>query len=143
MKKSEETKIMFLEQLRKTPIVQIACEKLGVGRATFYRWKQEDGEFAKQVDAAIFDGRLMVNDLAESQLIGAVKDRDMRAIVYWLRNHHSAYKAKLELEGSVQLIQELSDEQKKLVRDALRLANVTLGKFDEASKDDYETDTEL
>lgn len=125
MKKSEETKTLFLEQLRKTPIVQIACEKLGIGRATFYRWKQEDGDFAKQVDAAIFDGRLMVNDLAESQLIGAVKDRDMRAIMYWLKHHHADYKSRLEIEATMNTIHELSDEQKVLVKKAFTLAGIT------------------
>lgn len=125
MKKTDETKALFLEQLKKTPIVQIACEKIGVGRATFYRWKQEDSEFTKQVDAAIFDGRLMVNDLAESQLIGAVKDRDMRAIMYWLKHHHADYKSRLEIEGTVNTIHELSEEQKALIAKAFALADIT------------------
>jgi hypothetical protein len=125
MKKNDKTKTLFLEQLKKTPIVQIACEKLGIGRATLYRWKEEDADFAKQVDAAIFDGRLMVNDLAESQLIGAVKDRDMRAIMYWLKHHHTDYKTRIELEGTVNTVHELSDEQKELVRQAFVLAGIT------------------
>lgn len=139
MKKSEASKMLFLEQLKKTPIVMIACEKLGVGRATFYRWKSEDAGFAKQVEAAIFDGRLMVNDLAESQLIGAVKDRDLRAIMYWLKHHHTDYKTRLELEATVNTIQELSDEQRTLVEEALKLASITLGKYDE-DKDSSTTD---
>ena len=125
MKKNNKTKTLFLEQLKKTPIVQIACEKLGIGRATLYRWKEEDTDFARQVDAAIFDGRLMVNDLAESQLIGAVKDRDMRAIMYWLKHHHTDYKTRIELEGTVNTVHELSDEQKELVRQAFVLAGIT------------------
>lgn len=123
MKKTDQAKELFLEQLKKTPVVQIACEKLGVGRATFYRWKQEDDEFSKKVDEAILDGRLMVNDLAESQLIGAVRDRDMRAIIYWLRHHHVDYRNRLELEGTINTIHELSDEQKTLVAKALALAD--------------------
>jgi len=125
MKKNDATKSLFLEQLKKTPIVQIACEKLSIGRATLYRWKEEDSEFSKQVDAAIFDGRLMVNDLAESQLIGAVKDRDMRAIMYWLKHHHADYKTRIELEGTVSTVHELSNEQKELVRQAFVLAGIT------------------
>lgn len=126
MKKNDEMKSLFLEQLKKTPIVQICCEKLGVGRATFYRWKAEDSEFGKKIHEAIFEGRLMVNDLAESQLIGAVKDQNLSAITYWLRHHHPDYKQKFELEGSIHVIEELNEEQKKLVREALLLANVTL-----------------
>lgn len=131
MRKTDETKALFLEQLKKTPIVQIACEKLGIGRATFYRWKVEDAEFTKQVEAAIFDGRLMVNDLAESQLIGAVRDRDMRAIMYWLKHHHTDYKSRLEIEATVNTIHELSEEQKALIQQALKLAGITLDGYDE------------
>lgn len=126
MKKTDQAKELFLEQLKKTPVVQIAAEKLGVGRATFYRWKQEDKEFSKKVYEAILDGRLMVNDLAESQLIGAVRDRDMRAIVYWLRHHHVDYRNRLEIEGTINTIHELSDAQKALVAKALALANINL-----------------
>ncbi len=126
MKKTEQTKEALLEQLKKTPIVQIACEKLGISRWTFYRWKNEDGDFAKKIDEAIFDGRLLVNDLAESQLIGAVKDRNFAAIMYWLKHHHPSYKTRVEIEGTVNTIQELSPEQKELVRKALELADVNL-----------------
>jgi len=134
MKKTDETKILFLEQLKKTPIVQIACEKLGIGRSTFYRWKEEDADFSRQVGAAIFDGHLMVNDLAESQLIGAVKDRDMRAIMYWLKHHHADYKTRIELEGTVNTVHELSDEQKELVRQAFALAGIT-HEYEEANEE--------
>ncbi len=135
MKKNDKTKTLFLEQLKKTPIVQIACEKLGIGRATLYRWKEEDAEFARQVDAAIFDGRLMVNDLAESQLIGAVKDRDMRAIMYWLKHHHTDYKNRMEIEATVNTVHELSDEQKELVRQAFKLAGITR-EYEESSEEE-------
>lgn len=128
MKKTEQTKDALLEQLKKTPIVQIACEKLGISRWTFYRWKKEDGEFAKKIDEAIFDGRLLVNDLAESQLISAVKDRNFAAIMYWLKHHHPSYKTRIEIEGTVNTIQELSPEQKELVRKALELADLNIKK---------------
>ena len=37
----------IIEQLKKTPIIQVTCEKLGVSRATFYRWKKNDDKFSK------------------------------------------------------------------------------------------------
>ncbi|NBV76554.1 hypothetical protein EBR66_00045 [bacterium] len=126
MKKTDQTKEALLEQLKKTPIVQIACEKLGISRWTFYRWKKEDAEFAKKVDEAIFDGRLLVNDLAESQLIGAVKDRNFAAIMYWLKHHHPSYRTKIQIEGELEIIEEMDSEQKKLVLRALELAKFTL-----------------
>ena len=126
MKKTDQNKAALIEQLKKTPIVQIACEKLGLSRWTFYRWKKEDAAFAKQVEEAMADGRLMVNDLAESQLIGAVKDRNFAAIMYWLKHHHPSYKTRVEIGGQIEVIEELSPGQKELVRKALALANITL-----------------
>jgi hypothetical protein len=130
MKKSEQSKQLFLEQLKKTPIVQIACEKLGVSRASFYRWRAEDAEFAKQADEATLEGHLLVNDLAESQLIGAVKDRNLQAIMYWLKHHHKDYRNRLEIEGTLNTITELSDEQKALVKKALELTGVKFQPYD-------------
>lgn len=124
MKKSDKTKDLFLEQLKKTPIVQIACEKLGISRASFYRWRQEDKEFAKASDEAIFEGYLLVNDLAESQLISAVKDRHMGAVMYWLKHHHGSYRDRLEVMAKVQTQEELTEEQAAIVKDALRLASL-------------------
>lgn len=126
MKKTDATKALLLEQLKKTPIVQIACEKLGIARATFYRWKAEDKAFTKAVDDAVLEGCLLVNDLAESQLIGAVKDRNLTAIMYWLRHHHKDYRNRLEVGGTVNTIQELNAEQKALVRKALEQVGINL-----------------
>jgi hypothetical protein len=131
MKKNNETKQIFLEQLKKTPIVQIACEKLGVSRSSFYRWRAEDAAFAKQADEATLEGHLLVNDLAESQLIGAVRDRNLQAIMYWLKHHHKDYRNRLEIEGTVNTIQELSPEQKELVRQALELTGVKFQPYDQ------------
>ncbi len=126
LKKSDQLKTALLEQLRKTPIIQIACEKLNISRMSFYRWKQEDPEFAKKIDEALLDGQLLVNDLAESQLISAIKDRNMHAVMAWLKHHHPSYTTRVQIEGTVNTIQELSPEQKELVRKALELANLTL-----------------
>ncbi len=125
MKKNEKNKALFLEQLRKTPIVQIACEKLNVSRATIYRWKNDDKEFSDAIHEAMTEGHSLINDMAESQLIGAVKDRNLPAIMYWLKHHHKDYKMRVEIEGTINTIQELSDEQKELVRKALALADLT------------------
>ena len=130
MKKSDKNRELFLEQLKKTPIIQIVCEKLGISRASFYRWKAEDAAFAKAVEDATVEGHLLVNDLAESQLIGAVKDRNLTAVMYWLKHHHNSYRNRLEIEGTVNSIQELSPEQKELVRRALELTGIQFKPYD-------------
>jgi hypothetical protein len=131
IKKSDELKEALLEQLRKSPILQIACEKLNIHRMSVYRWRKDDPEFDKAIEEALLDGQLLVNDLAESQLISAVKDRNMHAIMAWLKHHHPAYRTKVQIEGTVNTIQELSPEQKELVRRALELANVPLTEYGE------------
>ncbi len=134
MKKTDQTKAILLDQLRKTPIVEAACQKADISRMTFYRWKNEDEEFAKSVDEAILDGHLLVNDLAESQLIGAVKDRNFQAIAYWLKHHHPSYKTRIEIEGAVNAIHKLSPEQEAVMRKAFELAGINI--------DDYKSQEE-
>ncbi len=117
---------MLLKQLRKTPIVQIACEKLDISRATFYRWKSEDKEFAVAVDEAMRSGQLLINDLAEAQLIGAIKDRNFAAVTYWLKHHHSDYTTTIQIKHALQ-DETLTPEQEAVVREALRLAGAGRG----------------
>src|SRR3989344_5373895 len=126
MKKSDASKAALLEQLRKTPILQIGCEKIGISRVTLYRWRAEHPEFAKNVDEALLEGRLMVNDLAEGQLIGAIKDRNMTAILGWLKHHHPSYKTKVKIGGTVNTINEMSPEEAKRAEKALTLAGLIL-----------------
>lgn len=111
-----------LENLRKTPIIQVACEKAGVGRASFYRWKKEDKEFSKMADESIEEGARLINELAESQLISSIKNQNMTGIIFWLKNHHPAYTPKLELTS--QKVDELTEEQKNNIEQALKYTGV-------------------
>lgn len=122
-KRQSKNKEQLLEILKKTPIVQIACEKAGVGRATYYRWRKEDSEFAKESDQALLDGSLLINDMAESQMMSAIKDKNMTAIIFWLKHHHPAYATKIEITASNKnqdIV--LTDEQKELLNKALEMA---------------------
>nr|MCW1949131.1 hypothetical protein [Candidatus Shapirobacteria bacterium] len=60
--KSISEKQLLLDQLKKTPIIQIACEKTGIGRSTYYHWIAKDPEFKKQSEKAVRKGTLLVND---------------------------------------------------------------------------------
>lgn len=115
-------KTALLEQLKKTPILQLACEKIGIARATAYRWKDADPEFAKALGAALLEGKLLVNDVAESQLMAAIRERNMTAIVFWLKHHHPSYTTKVEITARIQENNELTPEQRALVEEALRRA---------------------
>lgn len=123
--RKSKNKKLLIEQLRKTPIIQIVCEKLNIARSTFYRWKNEDKKFSKEVDDAIIEGNGLINDLAESKLISAIKDQNMTGIIFWLKNHHRTYADKLEINGKLEHSKiELTKEQKKIVRQALKLASL-------------------
>tara|TARA_B100000745_G_scaffold135556_1_gene88548 strand:- start:1955 stop:2356 length:402 start_codon:yes stop_codon:yes gene_type:complete len=114
----------FLAELRKVPIVQVACEKTGVSRNSVYRWKREDKEFAKQFDEALADGVGFVNDMSESQLLQLIKEKSFSAVRFWLNKRHPAYKDKLELTNKHEIDEELTPEQEKIVKRALELAAI-------------------
>lgn len=121
--KKDVTKKCLLEQLRKTPVVQIACEKIGVGRASYYRWKQDDTQFAQAADVALQEGLQLMNDMAESQLLSAIKDKNITAIIFWLKHHHASYTTRLEISGQLtHLNEELTPAQEAIIKAALRLA---------------------
>jgi hypothetical protein len=113
----------FLEELRKVPIVQVACEKVGVSRNTVYRWLKEDKQFAKDFAEAETAGVEFVNDMSESQLLQLIKDRKFPAIRLWLTNHHKRFATKPLSERSG-VDKELTDEQKDTIKQALQYANL-------------------
>jgi len=123
--KKDKTKEILIEQLKKTPIIQIACEKVGVARATYYRWRKENGEFKKATDEAISEGEMMITDMSESQLISLIRDKNFAAIQLWLRHHHPKYINKVEVTGNLNVREEpLTPEQEELVEKALKLAGL-------------------
>jgi hypothetical protein len=117
----KKNKKIIVEQLKKTPIIQIVCERTGVPRSSFYRWRKEDNEFAEEIDKALIKGRDIINDMAESQLISGIKERNMTAIIFWLKNNHKTYKTRVELEGKIKTEQDLNPEQEEIIRKALEL----------------------
>ena len=128
--KRNKMKGLIIEQLKQMPIIQIASKKSGIGRATYYRWRKEDKKFTKDSDEAITEGLLLINDLAESQLLAAIQDRNMTALIFWLRNRHPAYSNKLEITGHLKHSkEELTLEEKKLIRKALKLALPPINKY--------------
>jgi hypothetical protein len=120
-----KSKELIIEQLKRVPIIQLACEKAGIARASFYRWKIEDKKFMEAVEKAIAEGENFINDLSETQVIGMIKDRNFLAIQLWLKTHHPKYSNKVELTGHLNVKEEpLSSEQEKLVKKALELAGL-------------------
>jgi hypothetical protein len=120
--KQKKQKELFVEQLKKTPIVQIVCERLDIGRSTFYRWERQDKKFAEECSKAILEGNYLISDLAESQLVSAIKDKNLSAITFWLKTHHPTYSPKLEVTNRNHESDKLTPEQEKSIRHALIMA---------------------
>lgn len=124
-KRQNSQKQDLLEKLKETPVVEVACRKLGIARATYYRWKLSDDKFAKEAEMALETGSALVNDMAESQLLTAIKDQNMTAIIYWLNHHHPAYATRVEVTAHLKNQNEtLTPEQEALVTKALQLASL-------------------
>lgn len=121
----------LVAQLQKMPIVEVACKNVGIPRATYYRWRQSDTKFVEACDEAIEQSSGMVSDMAESQLISAIKEKNMTAIIFWLKHHHERYTARLLLEGRIRHETEvLTPEQEDLVLRALKMAGLLPQRID-------------
>ncbi len=142
-KERKRLKKLALEQLQKTPIVQVVCEKVGIPRATFYRWKAKDEKFSDEVDKALCEGRHLINDFAESQLLNAIRNNNLTAIIYWLNHNHKTYANKLEINGRLKTDNgRLTPEQEENIRKALELTAL-LSRDNPLDKNDGSEDPNL
>lgn len=124
--RQSKSKRDLVDQLKKVPIIQVVCERLGIGRTTYYRWRKDDKGFSVLADEAIQEGEGLINDLAESQLMSAIKDKNMTAIIFWLKHHHKAYTTRIEIESKNSQDLHLTPEQENLVKKALALTSLPI-----------------
>ena len=123
MKKKDNLIEKFLEELKKIPIVQVACEKSSISRNSIYRWKKTDEKFAKKMEEALAEGEALVNDLTETQLLTLIKEKEWPAISFWLRHRNPKYKDKVEITTKIS-DEKLTPEQEQIVRKALELGSI-------------------
>ena len=83
MNKSEQLKKeSLLKALEKSlGIVSTACEAVNISRTTYYKYYNEDKDFKRSVDS-IGDIAL---DCAESQLFELIKEKNITAIIFYLK----------------------------------------------------------
>ena len=62
---ARKDKERILGHLKSVPIIEVACKKANIARATYYRWRNEDTEFLRQSEEALQDGIDMINDMTE------------------------------------------------------------------------------
>lgn len=124
--RGQRAKTLLIEELKKKPVVEAACVKVGIGRTAFYEWKKKDAKFAEAVGMALAFGKDFVSDIAEMQLLNSIKAGEFRALSLWLKTHKKEYGNRLEVDGTLNIIEELSSEKKDLARKALSLAGIAL-----------------
>jgi len=81
----------LLDYLRETANISVACNKVGISRQTFYRWKEENPEFAIRVTEACEEGDENMNDYTESRMNSLIKNGHWQAIRYRLDKKHPKY----------------------------------------------------
>ena len=78
----EEKKEKFLEALAHGyGIIATACEAIGIGRSTYYRWYNADQEFRERVDE-VTETQV---DFVESKLMQAINAGDTTATIFYLK----------------------------------------------------------
>jgi predicted transcriptional regulator len=75
----KESMIKALEQ--SLGIVTVACKKAEIPRSTFYKWLNEDEDFAKEVK----DIENIALDFAESQLHKQISENSTSATIFYLK----------------------------------------------------------
>lgn len=123
-KRQQKEKELIIENLKRIPIIEVACSKSGVARATYYRWRQQDAEFSKLADESIEEGVRLINDMAESQLLTAIKEGNISAIFYWLNHRHHAYTTRVEITQKNEEMNKLTPKEEVKIKQALLLAGL-------------------
>jgi predicted DNA binding protein len=121
--KKAKTKDLFLAELKRVPIVQVACEKTNLSRNTIYRWKKEDENFHKEMELALAEGEALVNDMTESQLLVLIREKNWPAMSFWLKHRNPKFRERIEVT-TVSEDDDLSPEQEALVKKALELGSI-------------------
>lgn len=123
-KRQDKFKTLLIEHLKKTPVIEVACQKVGIGRASYYRWRHENEKFAQEADDALFEGVSLMNDMAESKLLGAIKEGNLTGVQFWLKNRHDAYKTRVEISSAQKEEVVITDEQEEIIKKAIGLTQI-------------------
>lgn len=124
--KREKSKKELVKHLRRTPIPQVACERAGVGRSTYYQWRAKDLIFARAADRAIDFGKFFINDMAESRLIRLIQEDNLTAIIFWLKHNHPKYAVLNRVIHEFELVTENTSVEEKNVFDK-EMARIAAG----------------
>ena len=87
----DELKKKLLDEMAKNGNVYLSCNKTGIGKSSYYRWRKEDLEFNHLASEAIRNGIDNNCNIAEHALMLKIKDKDINAIKYQLSHNSPRY----------------------------------------------------
>src|SRR5665647_3140882 len=93
IKYKNRKKTRLLIELEPNPLVERACKKIGISRATFYRWCESDPVFKSDALGAQDRGRDKLTDFVESKLLENISTNQHAAIAFWLSHNTTRYRA--------------------------------------------------
>ena len=123
-KRQQKEKQLIIENLKRLPVIEAACAKSGVSRATFYRWKEQDLEFTEAAEKAQEEGDALIADMAISKIIKGINEDNLTAAMYWLNHRDSRFSSKVEISTNTKMQEALSPEQQVAVKEALVLTGL-------------------
>lgn len=129
--KRDKKQEIFLKELKKCPVISVACARADIGRSTYYEWLENDEEFSRCANEALTEGNGFINDLAESQVIKGIQEGHTTFTIFWLKNKHPDFCEKVSHDYRINIKHEdtptLSPDEKKVIASALckiGLANI-------------------
>ena len=121
-------------------IVSLACDDVGINRATFYDWKQTDEQFALEAENI---REREIGSIAEDRLAEAIiVDKNVNMVKFYLQARVPKYKPKQEvdLKATGTVSHELTPKSQKIIENAFSLFQKKI--LDEEEKLQKETDAE-
>lgn len=78
----KERQELFLKHFRESHgIVSYACQKVGITRACYYKWRDSDLKFKERAEEVEEE----TIDVIESKLLSAINNDDLTAIIFYLK----------------------------------------------------------
>ena len=109
----KERQELFLKHFRESHgIVSDACQKVGITRACYYKWRDSDLKFKERAEEVEEE----TIDVVESKLLSAINNDDLTAIIFYLKTKGKkrGYVERVEQDVNVNpfesLIKELPDK---------------------------------
>ena len=89
---NSETKQKLLKEIEKFGNVYLSCQRVGIDKSTYYRWKEKNEKFRVVAEKSEAIGRENIGEVAEYSLLQNIKEKNERAIEFALTHISKKYK---------------------------------------------------